>query len=96
MMAPYQLALLLGLWLAWRPRPRWSAVLLATTFLAGTQIVTILVLGEWALHTSIEPHVALIRAWSVTAPVALFLGLVLQQKHSKPIQLIPVTEASSG
>ena len=72
-MAPYQMGLLTGLWLAWRPRPEArSAWLMALGFLGAIQILSVWVLGEWSTHTSLEPHVALIRAWSVAVPSTRF------------------------
>ncbi len=64
-MAPYQIGLFLGLWVAWNPRPETRRALLGLAVLLASQPLALLAAGEWVAHTGLEPHVAAIRAWSV-------------------------------
>jgi len=64
-MAPYQLGLLVGLWIAWRPKISWRRGLAGLSLLLVSQPLMLILVGEWVAHTGLVPHVAAIRAWSV-------------------------------
>jgi exosortase/archaeosortase family protein len=96
LMAPYQIGLLTGLWLAWRPRPEATRLLISLGLLGAIQILSVLVFGEWSTHTSLEPHVALIRAWSVALPVLFFLRMVQPNQVTGESGLIPIPETGNG
>ncbi len=95
-MAPYQMGLLTGLWLAWRPRPELRRWLMSMGLLGVLQVLSVFLIGEWSAHTSLEPHVALIRAWSVAVPTLIFLRMVRPTQESGESGLIPIPGTGSG
>lgn len=76
LMAPYQLGLFVAFWLAWSPRASGRRLVAGMAGLALSQILALLVVGEWAVHTSLTPHVAAIRAWSVISTVLFGVWLL--------------------
>lgn len=76
LMAPYQMGLFVAFWLAWSPRASGRRLVAGMAGLALSQIVALLVAGEWAAHTSLTPHVAAIRAWSVISTVLFGIWLL--------------------
>ncbi len=96
LMAPYQIGLITGLWIAWKGHPPWSRWCMACGFLAITQALSVVLIGEWSAHTSFEPHVALIRAWTVAVPALVFLWMIHQQQEADTTQMVPVPETGGG
>lgn len=64
-MGPYQLGLLLGLWLASNRRASVRRLLVSGVFLLMQQAVVLFVVGEWVAHTGLPPHVAATRAFTI-------------------------------
>ena len=90
-MAPYQLGLLVALWIVWVPRERSGRMLTGLAVLLISQFVVLLTLREWVAHTGIEPHVAAIRAWSVVA--VLLVGGWLVRRPRRAAERRPATPA---
>ena len=82
-LAPYQLGLLTGLWLAWKKPFAGKLWLTGMGLMAALQPVTAVLVGEWSAHFTGEPHAALIRAWAVALPTLLFL-LMLHRSAALP------------
>lgn len=67
----FQVGLFAALWTAVAGRTRWRSALLGLGVLVATQAVLALSVGELARHAGFNPHVSLIRAWTVVVPVVL-------------------------
>ena len=72
----FQVGLFAALWAAVAGRAAWRRALLGVGVLAASQAVVALLVGELAHHGGFDPHVALIRAWTVMVPAALVWTLV--------------------
>ena len=66
-----QLGLCAACWAAIGWRGPWRRLVLGIVGLAGLQLTVVLVLGELSHHLGFAPHVSLIRAWGVVAPLAV-------------------------
>ena len=66
-----QLGLCAACWAAIGWRGPWRRLVLGIVGLAGLQLTVLLVLGELSHHMGFAPHVSLIRAWGVVAPLAV-------------------------
>jgi len=95
-LAPYQMGLLTGLWLAWKKPFAWRLWLTGAGILAALQPLAIALAGEWSVHLAWEPHVALIRAWAVTLPTLLFLLMLYRSAAVPTTRMIPQPEPGSG
>ena len=71
MLPAFQLGLYAALWAAVAGRAEWRRALLGAGVLVASQAALALPVGELAFHVGFDPHVALIRAWTVVVPVAL-------------------------
>ena len=67
----FQVGLFVALWTAVAGRTRWRSALLGLGVLVAAQAVLALSVGELARHAGFNPHVSLIRAWTVVVPVVL-------------------------
>ena len=72
----FQVGLFAALWAAVAGRAAWRRALLGAGVLAASQAALALPVGELAFHVGFDPHVSLIRAWTVVVPVALVWTLV--------------------
>ena len=79
----FQVGLFAALWAAVAGRAGWRRALLGAGVLAATQAALALPVGELAFHVGFDPHVSLIRAWTVVAPVALVW--VLARPEGAPV-----------
>ena len=71
MLPAFQVGLFAALWTAVAGRTAWRRVLLGLGVLAASQATLALPVGELAHHIGFDPHVSLIRAWTVGVPVVL-------------------------
>ena len=71
MLPAFQVGLFVALWAAVAGRAAWRRALLGLGVLAASQATLALPVGELAYHVGFDPHVSLIRAWTVVVPVAL-------------------------
>ena len=67
----FQLGLLVAAWVGSGARGPWRRFAGGVVGLAGLQLASLLALGELAHHVGFAPHVSLIRAWALVAPLAL-------------------------
>ncbi len=67
----FQVGLFAALWAAVAGRTEWRRALLGLGILAAAQVVLALPVGELAFHVGFNPHVSLIRAWTVVVPLVL-------------------------
>ena len=67
----FQFGLFAALWAAVAGRARWRSALAGAGLLAASQLVLAFLVGEMARHGGFDPHVALIRAWTVVVPLVL-------------------------
>ena len=67
----FQVGLFAALWAAVAGRAAWRRALLGAGVLAASQAALALPVGELAFHVGFDPHVALIRAWTVVVPLVL-------------------------
>jgi len=95
-MAPYQLGLFVALWLAWSPRAKGGRLLLGLATLVLSQVIVLMVLGEWSAHTDMVPHVAAIRAWSVVSVLALAAWLLAGTGSPALRQTATATQTQHG
>ena len=79
----FQLGLFAALWAAVAGRARWRSALAGAGLLAASQLVVAFLVGEMAQHGGFNPHVALIRAWTVVVP--LVLVWVLARPEGAPV-----------
>ncbi len=79
----FQVGLFAALWAAVAGRAAWRRALLGAGLLAGSQLVLAFLVGEMAQHGGFNPHVALIRAWTVVVP--LVLVWVLARPEAAPV-----------
>ena len=79
----FQVGLFAALWTAVAGRAAWRRALLGVGLLAASQAVLALLVGELARHGGFDPHVALIRAWTVVVPAALVW--VLARPEAAPV-----------
>ncbi len=85
-----QLGLFAAFWAAVDARGPWRRLFLGVVGLAGLQFMVLLALGELSHHLGLTPHVSLIRAWGVVAPLAVVW--VLRQPRltvSPPVLPVP-------
>ena len=79
----FQLGLFAALWAAVAGRARWRSALAGAGLLAASQLVVAFLVGEMAQYGGFNPHVALIRAWTVVVPVVLVW--VLARPEGAPV-----------
>ena len=82
-MPAFQLGLFAALWAAVAGRAEWRRALAGAGLLAASQLVLAFLVGEMAQHGGFNPHVALIRAWTVVVPVVLVW--VLARPEGAPV-----------
>jgi len=82
-MPAFQMGLFAALWAAVAGRARWRSALLGAGLLAASQLVVSFLVGEMAYYGGFDPHVALIRAWTVMVP--LVLVWVLARPEGAPV-----------
>jgi len=95
-MAPYQLGLFVGLWVAWRGPIPWRRGLNGLAVLLVTQPLVVILVREWVSHTQIEPHVAAIRAWSVISVLLIGAWIVRRPRSTVPRRTLSPTEPQHG
>ena len=83
MLPAFQIGLFAALWAAVAGRAAWRRALLGLGALAASQAALALLVGEMAHHGGLDPHVALIRAWTVLVPAALVW--VLARPEGAPV-----------
>lgn len=71
MLPAFQVGLFAALWAAVAGAAAWRRALLGIGVLAAAQAAVALPVGELAHHAGFDPHVSLIRAWTVVVPAAL-------------------------
>ena len=71
-------------------RGPWRRLVLGVVGLAGLQLTVLLVLGELSHHLGFAPHVSLIRAWGVVAPLAVVWVLRRPRLTVSPPVPVPV------
>ena len=71
----FQVGLFAALWTVVAGRAAWRRALLGLGVLSASQAALALAVGELAFHIGFDPHVALIRAWTVVVPLALVWAL---------------------
>ena len=76
-----QLGLCAAFWVAVGARGPWRRLVLGVVGLAGLQLTVLLALGELSHHLGFAPHVSLIRAWGVVAPLAVVWVLAAAAPH---------------
>ena len=79
----FQIGLFAALWTAVAGRAEWRRALLGAGLLAASQLVVAFLVGEMAWYGGFNPHVALIRAWTVVVP--LVLVWVLARPEGAPV-----------
>ena len=67
----FQVGLFAALWAAVAVRTEWRRALLGLGALAAALAALALPVGELAFHVGFNPHVSLIRAWTVVVPLVL-------------------------
>ena len=67
----FQVGLFTALWAAVAGRAAWRGALLGLGVLVVSQAALALPVGELAFHVGFDPHVSLIRAWTVVVPVVI-------------------------
>ena len=67
----FQVGLFTALWAAVSGRAAWRSALLGLGVLTASQAALALPVGELAFHVGFDPHVSLIRAWTVVVPVVI-------------------------
>ncbi len=72
----FQVGLFAALWAALVGRARWRRALVGAGLLAASQLALAFLVGEMAQHGGFNPHVSLIRAWTVVVPAALVWALL--------------------
>lgn len=72
----YQVGLLVALWTALGRLPTWRRLAIGLGVLALSQIALLAALGELFHHIGFDPHVSLIRAWAVGAPMIIAFLIV--------------------
>ena len=82
-MPAFQIGLFAALWAAVAGRARWRSALAGAGLLAASQLVVAFLVGEMAYYGGFNPHVALIRAWTVVVP--LVLVWVLARPEGAPV-----------
>ena len=80
-MPAYQLGLLSGLWIALTGGRQWKRFLSTLVALSVSQIVWLVIVGEWATHGGDLPHALVLRAWNVAVPTALAVILFLRTRR---------------
>ena len=65
----YQLGLLVALWVAFGRTASWPRFATGLAALAASQVALVAGLGELFHHGGLDPHISLIRAWAVAAPL---------------------------
>ena len=93
-MPAFQVGLFAALWAAVAGRAAWRRALLGAGILAASQAVLALLVGELARHGGFDPHVALIRAWTVVVPAALVW--VLARPEGAPVWRASVAPAPAA
>ena len=83
MLPAFQVGLFAALWAAVAGRADWRRALAGLGLLAASQAALALPVGELAFHLGFDPHVALIRAWTVVVPAALVW--VLARPEGAPV-----------
>ena len=79
----FQVGLFAALWAAVAGRAKWRSALVGLGLIAASQLVLALLVGELARHGGFNPHVSLIRAWTVVVPLALVW--VLARPEGAPV-----------
>lgn len=87
----FQAGLFAALWIAVAGRTRWRRALLGFGVLVAVQAALALSVGELARHAGFNPHVSLIRAWTVVVPVVLVW--VLARPAGPPVRRAPAVLA---
>ena len=85
-----QLGLCAAFWVAVGARGPWRRLVLGVVGLAGLQLTVLLALGELSHHLGFAPHVSLIRAWGVVAPLAVVWVLRRPRLTVSPPIPVPV------
>ena len=85
-----QLGLCAAFWVAVGARGPWRRLVLGVVGLAGLQLTVLLALGELSHHLGFAPHVSLIRAWGVVAPLAVVWVLRRPRLTVSPPTPVPV------
>ena len=85
-----QLGLCAAFWAAVGARGSWRRLVLGVVGLAGLQLTVLLGLGELSHHLGFAPHVSLIRAWGVVAPLAVVWVLRRPRLTVSPPAPVPV------
>ena len=93
-------ALQLGLYAAFcaavGARGPWRRLVLGVVGLAGLQLTVLLMLGELSHHLGFAPHVSLIRAWGVVAPLAVVWVLRRPRLTVSPPAPVPDAPAAAA
>ena len=84
-----QLGLCAAFWAAVGARGPWRRLVLGVVGLAGLQLTVLLGLGELSHHLGFAPHVSLIRAWGVVAPLAVVWVLRRPRLTVSPFAPVP-------
>ncbi len=71
LMPAYQIGLLIGLWVALRAERKVRAMAIGVILLVITEVCCLIAVGHWIAWTSGVPHALILRAWSISVPVAL-------------------------
>jgi cation transport ATPase len=95
-MVPYQVGLFVGLWVAWRGQVPWRRGLIGLALLLISQALVAILIREWATHTPLEPHVAVIRAWSVITVLLVGAWIVKRPRNTASRPSLSATEAQHG
>lgn len=87
MLPAFQLAVLVGLWVAltlplrsgrlesgWTGRLPWRSLLVTLIVLAAVEVVLLMVLGYASAHYGMQAHPVLIRGWAIAVPLAIALA----------------------
>lgn len=96
MMIPFQFGLFVGLWIAWRRSIPWQRAVIGLVVLAVTQPVVLILIGEWASHTEIAPHVAAIRAWSLVSVLLIGAWVVRRPRTASARPTLAPAEPQHG
>jgi exosortase/archaeosortase family protein len=81
-MPAYQLGLLSGLWIALTGGRQWGGLLWTVLALCASQVLWLVVVGEWAAHAGAMPHALVLRAWNVAVPTGFGL-LAFRQRNGE-------------
>ncbi len=84
LLPPFQMGLLVALWLATTGAQRWRALVLSVSVLHLSQLLLLFLLGELAWYAALPGPVTLVRAWAFVVPLGLYALFARDRRTSPP------------